>query len=82
MGGFTKDGATMIGKGFLVILTGGTMVVLVTNLFRADAAGVPGLVGLPRILLFFLGLGLVGLSMWGRKKFRQGTSIDGRDKGK
>ena len=41
-GRFEHNGAFMIGKGILVILAGGAMVALATNLFGADAAGVLG----------------------------------------
>ncbi|MBE0568235.1 MAG: hypothetical protein IH577_00975 [Deltaproteobacteria bacterium] len=66
----------MIVKGLLGILTGGTMFAVATNSFGADATGAlwPGFT--PGILMS-LGLGLVGLGMWGRKKIFQGTPVDG-----
>jgi hypothetical protein len=67
----------MIVKGWFGILTGGAMVALATNTFEAGAGVVLGQGFTPGILIL-LGLGLVGQGMWGRKKVRQGTSIDGR----
>ncbi len=68
----------MVEKWLYGILTGSSMVALATNSFEPDTAGVLGSVSTPGMLLF-LGLGLVGLRLWGRKRVRQGTSIDGRD---
>jgi hypothetical protein len=63
-------------KGLLGILTGGAIVALATNSFQADAAGAlwPGFT--PWILMS-LGMGLVGLGLWGRKKIFQETPVDG-----
>jgi len=61
-----QDGAIIIVKGLLGILTGGTMVALATNIFGADAPGALG-TGSTAGLLILLGLGLVGLGMRGRK---------------
>ena len=76
-GWFRKDGARIMVKGLLGILTGGTMFAVATNSFGADAAGAlwPGFT---TGLLMSLGLGLVGLGLWGRKKIFQGTPVDGR----
>ena len=67
----------MMVKGLFGFLTGGTIFAVATNSFGADAAGAlwPGFT--PGILMS-LGLGLVGLGMWGRKKIFQGTQSDGR----
>jgi len=65
-GRFQQDGAIIIVKGLLGILTGGTLVALATDLFGADAPGVLG-PGSTAGLLILLGLGLVGLGMRGRK---------------
>ena len=67
----------MMGKGLFVILTGSTTFVLATNLFGADADGIMG-PGSTAGVLMLLGLGLVGLGIWGRKKIFQGIPIDGR----
>ena len=56
----------MIVKGMLIILAGGTLVALATNIFGADAAGVLG-TGSTAGIFILLGLGLVGLGMRGRK---------------
>ena len=67
----------MIVKVLLGILTGGAMFVLASNSFGANAAGVlwPGFTS---GMLISPGLSLAGLGMWGRKKIRKGTIIDGR----
>ena len=67
----------MMVKGLLGILTAGTVFAVATNSFGADAAGAlwPGFT--PGILMS-LGLGLVGLGLWGRKRIFQGTLVDGR----
>ena len=72
-----QNGAIMIVKVLLGILTGGAMFVLASNSFGANAAGVlwPGFTS---GMLISLGLSLAGLGMWGRKKIRKGTMIDGR----
>ena len=64
----------MMVKGLLGILTGGTIFAVATNSFGADAGAAlwPGFT--PGILMS-LGLGLVGLGMWGRQKMIQGTPI-------
>jgi len=67
----------MIVNGLLGFLTGGAMVALATNSFKADAAGVLG-PGSTAGILILLGSGLVGLGIRGRKKIFQGTPIDGR----
>ena len=56
----------MIVKGMFVILAGGALVALATNIFGADAAGVLGR-GSTAGIFILLGLGLVGLGMRGRK---------------
>lgn len=72
-----QDGAIVIANWLLGILTGSTMIALVTSLFGADAAGVMG-PGFTAEMLMLLGLGLVGLGIRGREKIFQGTPIDGR----
>jgi hypothetical protein len=67
----------MVVNGLFGILTGGAMAALVTNTSEADAAVVLGQGFTPGILMV-LGLGLVGMGMWARKKIFQGTPIDGR----
>ena len=67
----------MIVNGLFGITTGGAMAALATNPFEADAAVVLGQGFTPGILML-LGVGLVGLGMWARKKIFQGTPIDGR----
>ena len=66
----------MIVKGMFVILAGGALVALATNIFGADAAGVLG-TGSTAGIFILLGLGLVGLGLWGRKKIFQETPVDG-----
>ncbi len=66
----------MVEKWLYGILTGSSMVALATNSFEAEPFGFQG-PGSTAGMLLFLGLGLVGLGR-GRKKARQGTSIDGR----
>ena len=69
----------MVVKGLLGILTVGTVVGVATNLFGAGAAAAAGLwPGFTPGILMSLGLGLVGLGLWGRKKIFQGTPVDGR----
>jgi hypothetical protein len=58
-------------KWFFGILTGSAWVALATNSFEADAAVVLGSDSSFGMLLW-LGLGMVGLGMWGRKKIFQG----------
>ena len=65
-GRIDQEGAIVTAKGMLVILVGGTLVALATNLFGADAAGVLG-TGSTAGMFILLGLGLVGLGMRGRK---------------
>jgi len=72
-----QDGAIMMGKGLLVILTGSTTFVLATNLFGADADGIMG-PGSTAGVLMLLGLGLIGLGVRGRKKIILRTPTDGR----
>jgi hypothetical protein len=74
---FHQDGAIMIVNGLFGIPTVGAMAALATNTFEADAAVVLGQGFTPGILML-LGVGLVGLGMWARKKIFQGTPIDGR----
>jgi hypothetical protein len=73
---YCEDGAIMMVKGLLGILTAGTVFAVATNSFGADAAGAlwPGFT--PWILMS-LGMGLVGLGLWGRKKIFQETPVDG-----
>ena len=74
---FHHDGAIMIVNGLLGILTGGAVVALATNSFRADAVGVMG-PGSTAGILILLGLCLVGLGIRGRTKNTRGTPIGGR----
>lgn len=64
-------------NGLFGILTGGAIVALAANSYEADAAGVMGS-GSMHGMLLILGLGLVWLGMWGRKKIFQGAPSDGR----
>jgi hypothetical protein len=66
----------MIVNGLLGILTGGALAALATNSFQADATGVMG-PGSTAGILILLGLGLAGLGIRGRRKFFQGTPVDG-----
>ena len=67
----------MFVNGLLEFLTVGAIVVLATNSFQADAAGVMG-PGSTTGILILLGLGLVGMGIRGRKKIFQRTPIAGR----
>ena len=74
---YWQDGAIMVVKGLLGILTVGTVVGVATNSFEAEVAGALG-PGFTPGMLISLGLGLAGLGLWGRKKIFQGTPVDGR----
>ena len=67
----------MMKKWWFGILTGGAMVALATNSIEADAGLIPGS-GSTLGMLLWLGLGMVGLGMWGRKKLFQGTAKAGK----
>jgi hypothetical protein len=66
----------MILKGLLGILTVGATVAMATNTFEAAAAGVQGTDSTTGRLML-LGLGLVGLGMWGREKIYRGKPKEG-----
>jgi hypothetical protein len=69
----------MIPSGMSGNLTGGTLDESATKSFEADTANLLA-PGATSGMLMLLGLGLVGLGMWGRKRKKacQGTPVDGR----
>jgi hypothetical protein len=61
----------MIAKGMLGILTGGAVIALAANSYGIDAAGVLGPGSTPGMLMM-LGLGLLWVGKWGRKRICRG----------